>query len=72
MSGSNTQEVTAQQARNQLLGQILITLKTLGIQLGAKSSTATGGAATLPSNPVGFVTVTFSDGTTGKLPYYAT
>ncbi len=72
MSGSNTQEVTAQQARNTLLGQILLTLRGVGVFFGAKATTATGGSATLPSNPVGFVIITFSDGSTGKIPYYAT
>jgi hypothetical protein len=34
------------------------------------ASTATGGSATLPSNPVGFVDILIS-GTTYKLPYYS-
>ena len=33
------------------------------------SSSATGGSATLPANPVGFITVTLPDGTTAKVPY---
>jgi hypothetical protein len=69
-SGSSI--LAAQQSRNTTLNQILTVLKTLGIQLGAKSTSATAGSATLPANPVGFVTVTFSDGSSGKLPYYAT
>lgn len=35
------------------------------------STTATGGAATLPANPVGFIDVTLPDGTSAKVPYYA-
>lgn len=35
------------------------------------SGTATGGAATLPGNPVGFVVITLPDGTSAKLPYYS-
>lgn len=34
------------------------------------SSTATGGAATLPANPVGFIEVTIG-GTARKLPFYS-
>lgn len=34
------------------------------------SATATGGSATLPSNPAGFITITLPDGTTAKVAYY--
>ena len=34
------------------------------------STSATGGAATLPANPVGFLTITMPDGTSKKIPYY--
>lgn len=34
------------------------------------SPSATAGAATLPANPVGFITVTLPDGTAAKVPYY--
>jgi hypothetical protein len=34
------------------------------------SATATGGAATLPANPVGFINVTLPNGAQGKVPYY--
>jgi hypothetical protein len=34
------------------------------------SSSATGGSATLPSNPVGFITVTLPNGTSARVPYY--
>lgn len=40
-------------------------------QQGGTSATATGGAATLPANPVGFLTITLPDGTSGKVPYYS-
>jgi len=36
------------------------------------SSTATAGAASLPANPVGFITITLPDGTSAKVPYYNT
>lgn len=58
--------------RNRLLAAMLVALKALGIQIGAKSTTATAGSATLPSAPAGFVTLTFSDGSSGKVPYYNT
>jgi hypothetical protein len=35
------------------------------------SSSATGGAATLPANPVGFIDITLPNGTSAKVPYYA-
>ena len=35
----------------------------------ASSSSATGGSATLPSNPVGFITITVN-GKPYKVPYY--
>lgn len=76
MSGTSADSgpglLAAQNARNTLLGKLLLAVTGLGIQLGAKSNSATGGAATLPANPVGFVTITFPDGSSGKLPYYAT
>jgi hypothetical protein len=34
------------------------------------SSSATGGSATLPANPVGFITVTLPNGTSARVPYY--
>lgn len=40
-------------------------------QQGGTTTTATGGAATLPSNPVGFLNVTLTDGTVVKVPYYS-
>lgn len=36
----------------------------------AITSTATGGAATLPANPQAFMTVTGQDGNTYKVPLY--
>jgi hypothetical protein len=62
----------AQTDRNRLLAAMVQALKGLGIQIGATSATATAGTATLPSAPVGFVTVTFPNGGSGKVPYYNT
>lgn len=40
-------------------------------QTTGTSTTATGGSATLPANPVGFITVTIpSTGQSVKVPYY--
>ena len=39
-------------------------------QTGGTATSATGGAATLPANPVGFIVVTLPDGTSAKIPYY--
>lgn len=46
------------------------TLKGTFPQQTGTSATATGGAATLPPNPVGFVTITLPNGTAAKIPYY--
>lgn len=46
---------------------------TVGKVFPAASGTATsaaGGSATLPANPVGFIVVTLPNGTTAKVPYY--
>jgi hypothetical protein len=34
------------------------------------SATAVAGAATLPANPVGFITITLPSGASAKVPYY--
>lgn len=47
-----------------------VTLQTVFPQQGATASTATGGAATLPANPVAFLEAVIN-GTTYKIPYYA-
>lgn len=40
------------------------------ITKGETSGSATGGAATLPANPIGFLVATISSGATVKFPYY--
>ena len=74
MTGStdNAALASAQHNANKLLSSILVAMKSLGIQIGALSTTATTGSATLPGNPQGFVTLTFPDGSSGKVPYYNT
>lgn len=54
----------------QYLGLIYGVLKSAFGFLGGTSGSATGGAATLPANPVGFVTMTLPSGQSVKVPYY--
>lgn len=53
------------------IGNLTSVIKTVFPQQSGTSATATGGAATLPSNPVGFINVTLPNGTTVKVPYYS-
>lgn len=62
---------TTQQSGVRYLGLIIQALQKAFIQFGGTVSTATGGAATLPANPVGFVTATLPNGTVIKIPYYS-
>lgn len=62
---------TTQKSAVQYLGQILLALRNIFPQTSGTATTATGGAATLPANPVGFITVTLPNGTSVKVPYYA-
>lgn len=62
---------TTQQQGVQYLGLIIQALRAAFIQFGGTSSSATAGAATLPANPVGFVTATLPNGTAVKIPYYS-
>ena len=65
--------VTAIQNNGKILGTIQQALKAMFPQLLGTATTATGGAATLPANPVGFLTVTNpTTNTTVKIPYYNT
>lgn len=42
----------------------------VSFQSTGTSSSATGGAATLPANPVGFLNIELPDGSQAKVPYY--
>lgn len=53
------------------LNQLQQTMANTFPQQGGTSTTATGGAATLPANPVGFITITLPNGTAAKVPYYS-
>jgi hypothetical protein len=70
-SGTLTDLNTTQQQGVRYLGLIIQALKAAFIQFGGTVTTATGGAATLPANPVGFVTATLPNGTVVKIPYYS-
>lgn len=62
---------STQQSGVKYLGQIILAIKSVFPQQTGTATTATGGAATLPANPVGFIVVTLPDGTIAKVPYYA-
>ena len=62
---------TTQQKGVQNIGLIVQALRNAFIQFGGTSASATGGAATLPANPIGFVTATLPNGTAVKIPYYS-
>lgn len=62
---------TTQQQGVKNIGLIVQALKAAFIMFGGTVSSATGGAATLPANPVGFVTATMPNGTVVKIPYYS-
>ena len=74
MQGSNDNElqllITNIQSAVQAINGLNVTLKTVFPQQGTTATTATGGAATLPGNPLGFLNVVVS-GTTVKFPYYS-
>ena len=70
--GGNMQDlVSTQKSGVSYLGQLLVAFKAAFIQFGGTGTTATGGAATLPANPVGFVTATLPNGSVIKIPYYS-
>lgn len=52
------------------IGNLNKTVNTVFPQTGGITTSATGGSATLPANPVGFVAITLPNGTSVKVPYY--
>jgi hypothetical protein len=54
-----------------VLSNIAATLAKSFPQVTGTTGSATAGAATLPANPVGFITITLPDGTTALVPYYS-
>lgn len=69
-TNTNTQDSTAQNGVR-VLSQIAQALQGIFPQTSGTSGSATGGAATLPANPVGFISVTLPDGSSVKIPYYS-
>lgn len=62
---------TNQKLMNQNISLLIQTIQAVFPQATSQTSaTATAGAATLPANPVGFLTVNIN-GTNVKVPYYA-
>lgn len=59
-----------QQVVNAIRAAVQVLTKSFPQTVGT-ATTATGGAATLPGNPVGFLVVTLPNGTSAKIPYYA-
>lgn len=53
------------------IGLLIQAIKSVFPQQSSTAATATGGAATLPANPVGYIVVTLPNGTLAKVPYYA-
>ena len=66
-----SQLVTVNQQGVIALNAILQALKAIFPSGTGTSGTATGGAATLPANPVGFINVTLPNGSQAKVPYYS-
>ena len=56
----------------QNLANIYQAIKSVFPQQTGTASSATGGAASLPSNPAGFIVVSLPNGTIGKVPFYNT
>ena len=52
------------------LGLVVQAIKSVFPQMTGTAATATSGAATLPSQPAGFIIVNLPNGTTVKTPYY--
>lgn len=53
------------------IGLLIQAIKSVFPQQTGTSATATAGAATLPANPLGFIVVSLPNGTSVKVPYYA-
>ena len=52
-------------------GLIVQALRSVFVSFGGKTTSATAGAASaLPATPAGYTIITFSDGSTGKVPFY--
>jgi hypothetical protein len=52
------------------ISQMVSAIKAVFPQIGTTATTATGGGAALPANPVGFFLVTDATGIVRKVPFY--
>jgi hypothetical protein len=68
--GQSSGQALTTQAGVRYLGQIAAALQHSFPQATGTSGSATGGAATLPANPVGFIVLTLPSGASAKVPYY--
>lgn len=71
LSGMLGTLASIQQSGVQNLGKLIAAIKSVFPQQTGTSATATAGAATLPANPLGFIVVSLPNGTSVKVPYYA-
>jgi hypothetical protein len=62
--------VTSMQQLVSAIGKLTAAVKNVSFQSTGVTSSATAGAATLPANPVGFLTITLPSGEPAKVPYY--
>lgn len=69
-AGGASQLVTVNQNGVIALNALVQAVKAIFASVTGTSATATGGAATLPANPVGFMKITLTDGTQVRVPYY--
>jgi len=59
-----------QQSGVRYLGLLIQAIRAVFPQQTGTATTATGGGATLPGSPVGFIVVSLPNGTSVKVPYY--
>lgn len=62
--------VTTLQQLVSAVGNLTSAVKAVSFQSTGVTGSATAGAATLPANPVGFLTITLPNGEPAKVPYY--
>lgn len=71
MASADLDTINSTQSQGvQYLGLIYRALTKAFGSIGGTSPSAVGGAAVLPANPVGFVTMTLPSGQSVKVPYY--
>lgn len=73
--GNETTDAQLITAANNLviaIGELTRVMKSAFPTASGTTGAATGGGATLPANPVGFITVTLPNGSSALVPYYNT